>query len=298
MDSAGHALSVAKPPPAVTIYGDPVRLAQIFSNLLSNAAKYTHPGGRIALDVKMTPENVEVTVTDNGMGIEPLFIEQIFGMFSQVESRYGRTASGLGIGLGLVRAITELHGGWVKAASDGRGRGSVFTVSLPLGDPVEFTATQASASQGSGTETGTKSCRILVADDNKSAAIAISMLLERDGHIVHVVHDGLAARQEAEQFLPDIMLLDIGMPHLSGYEVARAIRATPWGAGIYLIAATGWGQEKDKKLAEEAGFDVHLTKPINFKQLRELVENHAKKGIPDPFCHSRESGNPGAESWE
>lgn len=298
MDSAGHALSVAKPPPVVTIYGDPVRLAQIFSNLLSNAAKYTHPGGRIALDVKMTPENVEVTVTDNGMGIEPLFIEQIFGMFSQVESRYGRTASGLGIGLGLVRAITELHGGWVKAASDGRGRGSVFTVSLPLGNPVEFMATQASASQGSGTETGTKSCRILIADDNKPAAIAISMLLERDGHIVHVVHDGLAARQEAEQFLPDIMLLDIGMPHLSGYEVARAIRATPWGVGIYLIAATGWGQEKDKKLAKEAGFDVHLTKPINFRQLRELVENHAKKGIPDPFCHSRESGNPGAESWE
>ncbi|HVW65170.1 MAG TPA: GAF domain-containing protein [Nitrosospira sp.] len=276
IDSAGHALSVAKPPPAVIIYGDPVRLAQIFSNLLSNAAKYTHPGGKIALDVKVTAENVEVTVSDNGMGIEPLFIEQIFGMFSQVESRYGRTASGLGIGLGLVRAITELHGGWVKAASDGRGRGSVFTVSLPLGRPADLAVVQASASEEPGTETGAKSCRILVADDNKPAATAISMLLERDNHVVRVVHDGLTALQEAGQFLPHIMLLDIGMPHLNGYKVARAVRAAPWGAGIYLIAATGWGQEKDKKLAEEAGFDVHLTKPINFKQLRELIENCAK----------------------
>jgi signal transduction histidine kinase/ActR/RegA family two-component response regulator len=298
IDTAGHALSVAESPPSTIIYGDPVKLAQIFSNLLSNAAKYTDPGGKIALDVKITTANVEVTVTDNGIGFEPLFAEQIFGMFSQGESRYGRTATGLGIGLALVRAIAELHGGWVKAASEGPGQGSVFTVSLPLVRPVESFPQAAPGpeilpAREPGAGTGVKPCRILVADDNKPAAKAISMLLERDGHTIHVAHDGLAALQEAERFLPDIMLLDIGMPHLSGYEVARAIRAAPWGAGAYLIAATGWGQEKDKKLAKEAGFDVHLTKPIDFSQLKELVENHMKAEIPDPLRHSRESGNPG-----
>lgn len=284
IDTAGHTLSVAEPPPSVVIYGDPLRLAQIFSNLLSNAAKYTDPGGKIALDVKITTANVEVTVTDNGIGIEPLFAEQIFGMFSQGESRYGRTATGLGIGLALVRAIAELHGGWVKAASEGPGQGSVFTVNLPLAGPAESFPQAAPGPQIPATRersagTGMKPCRILVADDNKPAAKAISMLLERDGHIVHVAHDGLAALREAEQFLPDIMLLDIGMPHLNGYEVAQAIRAASWGTGVYLIAATGWGQEKDKKLAHEAGFDVHLTKPIDFKQLKELVENRAKAGM-------------------
>jgi signal transduction histidine kinase/CheY-like chemotaxis protein len=298
IDTAGHTVSVAEPPPSVIIYGDPVRLAQIFSNLLSNAAKYTDPGGKIALDVKITTENAQVTVTDNGIGIERLFAEQIFGMFSQGESRYGRTATGLGIGLALVRAIAELHGGWVKAASEGLGQGSVFTVSLPLVQPLESLpqaapAPQISPARGPNLGTEMKPCRILVADDNKPAAKAISMLLERDGHMVHVAHDGLAALREAEQFLPDIVLLDIGMPHLNGYEVARAIRAAPWGADAYLIAATGWGQEKDRKLAEEAGFDIHLTKPIDFKQLKELVESRVKAGIPDPLRHSRESGNPG-----
>jgi signal transduction histidine kinase/CheY-like chemotaxis protein len=289
IDSAGHTLSVATPPPSVIIHGDPVRLAQIFSNLLSNAAKYTDPGGKITLDIEITPDHAQVRVTDNGIGIEPLFAQEIFGMFSQMETRYGRTATGLGIGLALVRAITELHGGVVKAASDGPGQGSVFTVTLPLAQPVN-TALQASAAPeprissagepGAGSDM--KRWRILVADDNKPSATAISMLLERDSHVVRVVHDGRAALREAERFLPDILLLDIGMPHLNGYEVARAIRAAPWGAGMCLIAATGWGQEKDKKLAEEAGFDVHLTKPIDFRQLRELVESHAKNSRSEP----------------
>jgi signal transduction histidine kinase/CheY-like chemotaxis protein len=283
IDSAGHDLSVAKPPPSVIIHGDPVRLAQIFSNLLSNAAKYTDPGGKIALDVEITPENAQVTVTDNGIGIEPLLTEQIFGMFSQMETRYGRTATGLGIGLALVRAIAELHGGGVKAASGGPGQGSVFTVTLPLAQAAEsfpqasiVHGPQTPASGEPSTEPGAESFRILIADDNKPAATAISMLFERDNHMVRIAHDGSEALREAEQFLPDIILLDIGMPHLNGYEVARAIRAAPWGADMYLIAATGWGQEKDKKLAEEAGFDVHLTKPIDFRQLKELVESHAK----------------------
>jgi CheY-like chemotaxis protein/nitrogen-specific signal transduction histidine kinase len=300
IDAAGHTLTVAESPSSAIVYGDPVRLAQIFSNLLSNAAKYTHPGGKIALDVEITTENALVTVRDNGIGIEPLFMEQIFGMFSQMESRYGRTATGLGIGLALVRAIAELHGGGVKVASEGPGQGSAFTVTLPLAQPVEsFSQAEPGPQIPDARERsagmGMKPCRILVADDNKPAAKAISMLLERDGHMVHVAHDGLAALREAEQFLPDIVLLDIGMPHLNGYEVAQAIRGTPWGAGVYLIAATGWGQEKDKKLAHEAGFDVHLTKPIDFKQIKELVENRAKAGMADSLAHShsRESGNLG-----
>ena len=283
IDSASHTLSVMEPLPSVVIYGDPVRLAQVFSNLLSNAAKYTDPGGKISLDVEMTPENALIRVTDNGIGIEPPFAEQIFGMFSQMESRYGRPASGLGIGLALVRAIAELHGGWVTAVSNGRGQGSIFTVGLPLARQPQISApgaTAEAAPQGPAAaepaaKPDAKPYRILIADDNKPAATAISMLFERDNHSVRIAHDGRAALREAEQFLPDVILLDIGMPHLDGYEVARAIRTAPWGAGMYLIAATGWGQEKDKKLAEEAGFDAHLTKPINFTQLRELVESHA-----------------------
>lgn len=282
IDSAGHALSIAKLSPSWVIHGDPVRLTQVFSNLLSNAAKYTDARGKIALDVEITPEHAQIMVTDNGIGIDPLFAEQIFGMFSQMETRYGRTATGLGIGLALVRAIAELHGGGVKAASDGPGRGSVFTVTLPLAQPVSSapessaSAPQIHPSREAGAEPDAKPLRILIADDNKPAATAISMLFERDNHVVHTAHDGREALWEAERFQPDIMLLDIGMPHLSGYEVARAIRAAPWGARMYLIAATGWGQEKDKKLAEEAGFDVHLTKPIDFRQLKELVDSHTK----------------------
>lgn len=287
IDAASHTLSVTKPPLSVMVYGDPIRLTQIFSNLLSNAAKYTDAGGRITLDVETSAENVVVSVADNGIGIEPSYAEEIFGMFLQAKTKRGQTAAGLGIGLALVRAIAELHGGWVRVESSGLGRGSVFHVGLPLAMPEEVTL-RAPASTASPAPAVPQAhpdpashaktrYRILVADDNTAAATAISMLLQRDGHETRVVHDGRAALEEAARFMPDIALLDIGMPHLDGYEVAREIRAAPWGANMHLFAATGWGQEKDKMLAKEAGFNVHLTKPIDFKQLLALIDEHGKE---------------------
>lgn len=287
IDAASHTLSVTKPPSSVMVYGDPIRLTQIFSNLLSNAAKYTDSGGRITLDVETIAETVVVSVADNGIGIEPSYAREIFGMFSQAKTKRGRTAAGLGIGLALVRAIAELHGGWVRVESSGLGQGSTFHVGLPLPTPEEI-ASRAPTSTASPAPVvpqthpdppspGKAKYRILVADDNTAAATAISMLLQRDGHETKAVHDGRAALDEAARFMPDIALLDIGMPHLNGYEVAREIRAAPWGANMRLFAATGWGQEKDKMLAKEAGFDVHLTKPVDFKQLLALIEEHGGK---------------------
>lgn len=277
MDEANHTLSVTKPPPSLMVSADPIRLTQVFSNLLSNAAKYTEAGGKIALDVQRIPEGVRISVTDNGIGIDPACLEEIFGMFSQAKGTRHAMAGGLGIGLALVRAIAQLHDGRAYATSQGLGQGCAFHVELPVARSEvtpEMTPGLPEATQTPlpDAESQAKTrFRILVADDNEAAAMAISMLLQRDGHEILIVNDGAAAVQEAEKFRPDIALLDIGMPHLSGYEVARRIRASDWGSAMRLIAATGWGQDKDKKLAEEAGFDAHLTKPINFKHLLALI---------------------------
>lgn len=282
MDEANHTLSVTKPPMSLRVYGDATRLTQIFSNLLSNAAKYTERGGKIRLDVQPTAAGVTVSITDNGIGIEPTCLEEIFGMFSQAKSNRHLMAGGLGIGLALVRVIAELHGGRVYATSKGVGQGSAFHVDLPVAQPeANRSFPQAAQTLRPDPEPqAKKGCRILVADDNEAAAMAVSMLLQRDGHEILIVNDGASALQEAQRFQPHIALLDIGMPHLSGYDVARRIRAAPWGSAMRLIAATGWGQEKDKKLAEEAGFDAHLTKPINFKDLLALIA-HQQLVLPD-----------------
>lgn len=285
IDGANHTLSVTTPPSSIMVYGDPIRLTQILSNLLANAVKYTDAGGKIALDVKTTGDTAVISVADNGIGIDPSCTENIFGMFSQMQTKHDRSVGGLGIGLALVRAIAELHGGWARAESKGLEQGSTFQVGLPLAKPMEIAAQVPSSmvtplSQlvpDSETHAPRVKYRILVADDNTSAATAISMLLQRDGHETSAVHDGRAALEEAARFLPDIVLLDIGMPHLNGYEVAREIRSAPWGENMRLFAATGWGQEKDKNLAKQAGFDVHLTKPIDFKQLLALIEEHGGK---------------------
>jgi signal transduction histidine kinase len=273
MDEANHTLLVTKLPPSLMVYCDPIRLTQLFSNLLSNAAKYTDPGGKIALDVQLTAHGVTVSVADNGIGIDPSCLEEIFGMFSQAKGERHSMAGGLGIGLALVRAIAQLHGGRVYATSRGMGQGSAFHVDLPVPQPEvgQGSPQMGQTSLSDAEPRGKRGCRILVADDNEAAAMAVSMLLQRDGHEILIVNDGASAVQAAERFQPHIALLDIGMPHLSGYDVARQIRAAPWGAAMRLIAATGWGQEKDKKLAEEAGFDAHLTKPINFKDLLALI---------------------------
>jgi PAS domain S-box-containing protein len=272
IDAAKHTLSTTMPPASVVLDADPLRLGQVISNLLTNAAKYTDAGGHIALDVRVSSDEVVVSVTDNGIGIEPAAIPQMFKMFSQGAGALDRAAEGLGIGLALVRGIVELHGGWVKAESEGPGRGSRFTVGLPRSaEPAEPGVAGPEVSQQPGT---TGRYRILIADDNADAALSVSMLLQLAGHETCVTTNGKAAMEEAERFAPHLAVLDIGMPDLNGYELARRIRAAPWGHDITLFAATGWGQEKDKRLAEEAGFDVHLTKPIDPDKLEALIDEH------------------------
>jgi CheY-like chemotaxis protein len=210
-----------------------------------------------------------LSINDNGIGIPAESLKSIFAMFSQVEGAGARSEGGLGIGLALVNGLIELHGGTVEAKSEGLGRGSEFIVSLPL---TCESATRSTADTVAPTPIGR---RILVADDNQDAADSLAMILEMDGHDVRVAHDGRAALSVAQTFRPDIVLLDIGMPRLNGYEVAQALRQEPWGADIRLIALTGWGQESDRQRAAEAGFDCHLTKPVDPDALETMLSEGA-----------------------
>ena len=270
LDRKSHRFTVTLPSEAVTLDADPLRLSQVLSNLLTNAAKYTDPGGRISLSGRVEGGRLCLSIKDNGIGIPAESLNGIFTMFSQVEGAAARSEGGLGIGLALVNGLIELHGGSVEARSEGEGRGSEFIVRLPIvsadsaGAPAAGTAAAAAVGR-----------RILVADDNKDAADSLAMLLEMGGHEVRVAHDGRAALSLAQTFHPDTALLDIGMPQLNGYEVARALRQEPWGARITLIALTGWGQESDRQKALDAGFDRHLTKPIDPDALESLMSEGA-----------------------
>ena len=270
LDSKNHRFNVTLPAEAVTLDADPLRLSQVLSNLLTNAAKYTDAGGQITLSGHIADGTLSLSVKDNGIGIPSESLDGIFAMFSQVESAAGRSEGGLGIGLALVNGLTELHGGTVEARSEGLGHGSEFIVKLPI-VTREAMATPTAAAQTH----APVSSRVLVADDNRDAADSLAMLLEMAGHDVRVVHDGLSAVSVAHSFRPDTALLDIGMPQLNGYEVARALRKEPWGAGITLIALTGWGQESDRQKAMDAGFDRHLTKPIDPDALQALMRSPA-----------------------
>jgi CheY-like chemotaxis protein len=252
----------------LTVDADPARLAQAFMNLLSNAAKYTDPGGQLEVRVAAEGGQAVLSFRDNGIGIAPHRVEQVFEMFSQEEPALARSRGGLGIGLSLTRRLVELHGGTVCASSDGAGKGSVFTVRLPLAVPVpssepEQPAPRAPAAAGS--------LRILVADDNADAAETLSILLESFGHAVRTVHDGAAAVDAAAEFDAELVLLDIGMPRVNGYDACRRIREQAGGAGRTLVALTGWGQPQDQQRALEAGFDRHLVKPLDMAQLMQLI---------------------------
>jgi PAS domain S-box-containing protein len=270
IDGKNHHLTVTLPPEALTIKGDPLRLSQVISNLLTNAAKYTDPGGHIDLRVVSQDGALSLSVKDDGIGIAPGSIDRIFEMFSQIEVISGRSEGGLGIGLALVKGLTELHGGTVEVRSDGLGHGSEFILHLPV-------AVTDSASRPVGSSVDppaiTETRRVLIADDNRDAADSLGMLLGLAGHEVRIAHSGQTALSLAQVFRPDTALLDIGMPDLSGYEVARQLRREPWGAGIRLIALTGWGQTDDRRRAHEAGFDHHLTKPIDPDALAALITN-------------------------
>jgi CheY-like chemotaxis protein/anti-sigma regulatory factor (Ser/Thr protein kinase) len=246
---------------------DPLRVSQIVANLLTNAAKYTDPGGHIRLLAALDADDVVIEVGDNGIGIAPESLPAVFDMFTQLRGSDDRTAGGLGIGLALTRGLVELHGGSIVVRSEGSGRGSVFTVRLPRGEAPERVAPA-----GDGVEPRAASARrILVADDNRDAAESLAALLELEGHEVTLAYDGADALAAYERVHPQICLLDIGMPLRTGNEVAAEIRARHNGNGPTLVAITGWGQDADRSQALAAGFDHHLTKPVDPAQLLRLI---------------------------
>ena len=272
IDERGHKLTVTLPPDPVHLSGDLVRLAQIFMNLLTNAAKYTEPNGSVTLSAELAADcEVIVTVKDNGVGIPADQLPLIFEMFFQADHALGRFQGGLGIGLSLVRRLVELHGGSVSARSDGPGRGSEFTVRLPV---IATPANLLPAGQGSDrVESIVVPRRILVADDNRDAAQSLAMLLQLMGHEVHVAHDGLEAVETLRRIRPDVALVDLAMPKLDGYDVCRRIRQEPWGKNVVVIALTGWGQEEDRRRTREAGLDGHMVKPADHNALAELLSS-------------------------
>jgi PAS domain S-box-containing protein len=255
----GHRLEIDLPKQPIVVEADPARLAQVISNLLNNAAKYMPRGGRIDLVVKRKSCTVTISVIDTGIGIPAEMLDRIFDMFIQVDASLERAHGGLGIGLTLVKRLVEMHGGSVRAASDGPNRGSEFTVELPI--VVELLAKPPATDGAAPIPSGKR--RILIVDDNENAAHILAMLLKALGNDVQTAFDGLSAIELAERFRPDVVLLDIGMPNMNGYEAARHIRQQPWGKSIVLAALTGWGQEDDKRRTREAGFDHHFVKPLD-----------------------------------
>jgi signal transduction histidine kinase len=278
VDGAGHKLAVMLPPARLMVHGDRARLAQAFTNLLSNAAKYTDPGGQIELRVVIEGGTVTVSICDNGIGISPQRLEEVFEMFSQEEPALSRSRGGLGIGLSLTRKLVQMHGGTVTAHSEGSGKGSQFMVRLPVLNAQEEPTYAPPDEVATGVVPG--GLRILVADDNRDAAETMSVLLEVLGHQVRRVHDGEAAVDEAAAFDPQLVLLDIGMPKLNGYETCRRIREQAGGAGRTVVAVTGWGQPQDVQSARDAGFDRHMVKPLDVNVLMELISATSPEGRP------------------
>lgn len=263
--TAAHTLEFVMPEQAITVDADATRLNQVFANLLTNAIKYTPTGGKISVTATRQGAEAVVAVRDTGIGIPEESLSTIFEMFSQLSPALERSKGGLGIGLALVRGLVALHDGTISVASDGTGMGSEFTVRLP---GIEALLPMAPPPLE---ESSSKRYRILVVDDSVDAAQSLAMALDLFGHDTAIAYDGATALQVAAEIKPQVMLLDIGLPDQNGYDVARQIRRETWGAEVFLIAATGWGQETDKHLAQEAGFDAHLTKPIDFGKLRILL---------------------------
>jgi PAS domain S-box-containing protein/excisionase family DNA binding protein len=270
IDAAKHQLSVALPPEPLVLEADAVRLAQVFANLLNNAAKYTLGGGKITVAARREANEVVVSVRDTGIGIPREMLPRIFDMFAQIKNELRRTQDGLGIGLSLVRTLVSMHGGTVEAESAGLGHGSQFTVRLPLAkiEPQEPKAEH----RQSGPEPSLMPARRIVAvDDNRDAADSLGMLLKILGADVHVAYDGQSALEAIRICRPSVVLLDLGMPGMDGYEVARRIRQDPEASKVLLIALTGWGQEDDRRRSKEAGFDHHLIKPVELGALQALL---------------------------
>jgi CheY-like chemotaxis protein/two-component sensor histidine kinase len=265
ISSKGQHVRLDTPAESAIVFVDPVRTAQMLSNLLINAAKYSGTGSEIVLNVELEPDFLLFRVQDKGIGIAAEMLGRIFEMFTQVEKDRVRSGGGLGIGLALVRGLAELHGGKVIARSDGLDKGSEFLISLPR-DTVSRVPAISPAPIAHPSRR-----RILIADDNQDAMETLKLLLEMDGHEIYTAADGEAALALADQTIPEVMLLDLGMPGFSGFEVATRIRERSWGNAVMLIAITGWGQAEDRRRSLEAGFNHHLTKPIEFETLQALL---------------------------
>jgi PAS domain S-box-containing protein len=272
LEDARHTLTLTLPAQPLYIDADRTRLAQTLSNLINNAIKYTDRGGRIWVAATADDRDVVITVRDSGIGVPADMFDRIFDMFTQVDRSLERSRGGLGIGLPLVRHIVTMHGGSIRVRSPGAGLGSEFIVRLPAIPAPAPASPDAATDNGIGKRTR----RILVADDNADNADTLAMMLRMMGHDVCVARDGDAALYEAEHFAPDIALLDIGMPKLNGYEVARAVRAAPWGQDMVLVALTGWGQDEDRRRSSEAGFDHHMVKPVEIPTLEAVLGAHGR----------------------
>jgi signal transduction histidine kinase/ActR/RegA family two-component response regulator len=275
IDARKHSLTVTLPEERILVDGDPVRLAQVIANLLNNAAKYTGEGGRIDLRVGREANLAVFRVRDSGIGIPAEMLTNVFDLFTQVDQSLDRSQGGLGIGLTLVRRLVEMHGGTVEVSSEGPDRGSEFTIRLPAfaettpTAPIRGNGAIPLPAQGA-------SCRILVVDDNEDSARTLAKLLRQQGHDVSVAHDGPSAVESASALLPDVVLLDIGLPGLNGYDVARRIREDCRENHPFLVAITGYGQDSDRHRSREAGFDSHLIKPVDLDQLRRLLISRAE----------------------
>jgi CheY-like chemotaxis protein/two-component sensor histidine kinase len=267
IEQMAHTLEIHLPSESVYLDADAVRLTQVFLNLLNNAAKYTEPGGHITLTATREEGEVAVAVRDTGIGIPADKLPSVFDIFTQVEPPADRSQGGLGLGLTLVKHLAELHGGSVEASSYGAGRGSTFTVRLPVAHGAAG-AVAAAASQAVASLPGH---RILIVDDNRDGANSLAMVLRMLGNHVHITYDGIAAIIAAEAFRPNLVLLDIGLPRMDGHEVCRRIREQPWGKDMVLVAVTGWGQDEDRRRSLESGFDHHLVKPVNPADLEKLL---------------------------
>lgn len=273
-DAAQVHLDATLPTDPIFLDADPARMAQVFGHLLSNACRFTGAGGRVWLRVRHSDGEVAVIVKDTGIGIEPDLLPRIFERSTESDRPARGSRGGLGIGLSLVRRLVELHGGSVRARSEGAGRGSEFEVRLVVAQ-IEA-ATKASAPPAPGEPLASR--RVLVVDDNADSAAGLALLLEMIGHEAHTARDGFEAVERAERIRPDVVLLDVGLPGLNGHEVCRRIREQPWGKDILLVAITGWGEDEDRRKSLEAGFDLHLVKPVDHRRLLQLIASRSVSG--------------------
>lgn len=264
-EAVNHTLTMSLPPEPAPVVGDSARMLQIIGNLLNNAAQYTDPGGRIDVSLVRESDHVVLRVRDNGIGIGPDLLPKIFELFVQGDRTQRRASGGLGVGLSLAKRLVELHGGSIAAHSEGLGRGSTFTVKLPAA--VEPATVESPALAGNVLPIFQRRHQLLIVDDNLDAANSLAILAQLSGYVTHIANDGLASIEMAEIVRPEAIIMDLGMPRMSGFEAARWVRQQPWGKDTVLIAVTGWGHEEYRRRSREAGFDVHLTKPVDSTEL-------------------------------